>query len=118
MENKSTKYTLYASIHERLTSSLTSNSKLVATSFQTTGPMVLPMSLPLVEHFFARHFNYSPPTETSNVGESLFSNMYVIQTMHSDSLQTGPCLSVSGRAFLFPREDLEQVGERLAGVWH
>ena len=52
--------------------------------------MVLPMSLPLVEHFFARHFNYSPPTETSNIGESLFSNMYVIQTVHSDSLQTGP----------------------------
>ena len=42
--------------------------------------------------------------------------MYVIQTVHSDSLQTGPGLSVSGRAFLF--QDLEQVGERLAGVWH
>ena len=44
--------------------------------------------------------------------------MYVIQTVHSDSLQTGPRFIVLGRAFLCPREDLEQVGERLAGVWH
>lgn len=80
--------------------------------------MVLPMSLPLVEHFFCEALQLFSTTETSNIGESLFSNMYVIQTVHSDSLQTGPRLSVSGRAFLRPREDLEQVGERLAGVWH